>query len=79
MKELKGHFTVAGVWPNPLVGAQSQSQIRTGLDSKLLFLFTCLSCVTTCSVSTCFPAPLGTSSFVPSGFMDPWYSCYVLS
>ena len=24
-------------------------------------------------------APLGTSSFAPSGLTDPWYSCYVLS
>lgn len=76
---LKCHFTrVARVWPSPPVDAQSQSQIRMGWDSKLLFLFTRLSCVTTCSVSTCLPAPSGTSSFAPSGFMDPWYSCYVL-
>lgn len=78
-KELKGHCTE---WPGcgqPPVGAQSQPQIRMGRDWRLLFLLTRLSCITTCSASTCFPAPLGTSSFAPSGFTDPWYSCYVLS
>lgn len=61
----------------PPVGVQNQPRIRIGRGSDCL------------SHSLAFPVEphtvcqhafrSGTSSFAPSGFMDPWYSCYVLS
>lgn len=77
LKELKGLPQSSGGVARPPVGVQNQSQIRIVWDSDCF------------SHSLAFPVELhtvcqhafrsGTSSFAPFGFMDPWYSCYVLS
>lgn len=61
----------------PPVGVQNQPRIRIGrgsdcLSQSLAFL---VEPHTVCQHA--FRS--STSSFAPSGFMDPWYSCYVLS